>query len=439
MFSLIRQRPTFFQHNSFLGALEVAILTLFVFLSFALGFFKYQIAQGIVIVLLVAYAVTWLRFGARPQWHRLSYILIVLLVCATLLIPLTLEIYHHAHADERETVLYHDGALQSDIAFDYVLQGKNPYAETYFKTPLGESIIYRFFMGTTIFNPALEHYIYFPGTFLISGSSTYLCEVVFGFGDVRVLFALFFIASACCLWVMMRAHPLQRLVLIAYLFNPWSLHFLMQGRNDILPFTCLVFFVWFFLRSKYILAGILLGLALATKQFPWIFLPFLCAYIFVAYSRIELRRISIRMGLAAIGVSTLALVPYVAWNPSAFFDDTFLYASGTSSGLNYPMSGYGFAQLMRYAGIYPLDTFPFWIIMLPVAAVLLSFGIKKIIHYKTLSSSLYFYALCMLGTFFFARFFHDNYIMYIIDVALLGVAVHVYESRRQRTLLVQSM
>jgi len=426
MTSFFRQNILLPQHRTFLEALEVAILTFYIFLSFALGFLKYPIAQGATIVLLVMYVILWLRVGGRSSWRRLSNILIALLLCATLIMPLTLDMYHHAQADGNESVLYHDGALQSDIAFSLFVKGENPYAVNYYDTELGQNQVYRFFQGTTILNPALEHYIYLPATFLLGGLASYGEKALFGFSDERFLYLLLFLGSVAFLYDLIRANRWRFAVLAAYALNPWTIHFLIQGRNDVLPIFFVIAAVWAIIKKKYIGAGISFGLALATKQFTWAFLPFLFMYLYV--SDFKKPYILTRVAFVALGVAFIVIGPFFAWAPHAFIDDTLLYASGSSTGLNYPITGFGFSRLLTLFGVLdPFARFPFWLIMLPVGILTLAWGIPSLIRSRALSTALFVYAIWMFGTFFFARFFHDNYIVFIVNIALLGVAVWMSE------------
>jgi hypothetical protein len=51
----------------------------------------------------------------------------------------------------------HDGLIQSEAATSLVLQGRNPYSETYYETPMAQ---WGFRAGGSTSNPALEHYAY---------------------------------------------------------------------------------------------------------------------------------------------------------------------------------------------------------------------------------------------------------------------------------------
>jgi len=57
----------------------------------------------------------------------------------------------------------HDIIVQQEAAIRYFLQGKNPYVETYFNTPLEQ-----WHYSDTEINPALFHFVMMPGYLLLS-------------------------------------------------------------------------------------------------------------------------------------------------------------------------------------------------------------------------------------------------------------------------------
>ena len=92
----------------------------------------------------------------------------------------------------------HDIILQQEAAMRYFLEGKNPYKETYFNTPL-ESWHYDE-LGKPAVNPALYHFVMPPWYLLFPFGFYFISIPMLGFFDGRmplliVMFALLFILT----------------------------------------------------------------------------------------------------------------------------------------------------------------------------------------------------------------------------------------------------
>jgi hypothetical protein len=104
--------------------------------------------------------------------------------------------------------------------------------------------------------------------------------------------------------------------------------------------------VGFAARGRFVLAGILLGTAMAINQDAVLFAP---AIAVLALRRGGLTRVAIAAGVSA-GTFALVILPFLLWNPSAFLADTvgFFFSSGLRSS---PARGASLSELLLYLGI----------------------------------------------------------------------------------------
>ena len=404
----------------------------FVLISCAVVFFSLGAHTSpvfIVLVSVLATAYLLVLFIVRSS-HILMYKIVILslLVLCMLVVPLFIQIYDRQFAPEY-ALTYHDGALQSEIAFSFFQEAKNPYSETYYNTELGQNEVYRFFMGTNILNPALEHYVYLPGTFLLGGLASLAENVLFGFSDERFLYLFVFVASTALLYNLLYAYRFGFVALLLFALNPWTIHFLIQGRNDILPIFFITMTAWLLLKKRFLWAGLAFGLALTVKQFTWILFPLIILYLYLRHQTktTPIGRPVFLVGIPALLVAALVITPFFLWQPNAFIDDIILYASGSSSGLRYPINGIGFSRLFTLLGFDPFASFPFWAIMIPVGCIAAYLAIRYILLKNRLSSVLLSYAGLMFAIFVFARFFNDNHFFYIVDIAIVAIAARANE------------
>ncbi|MBU0597575.1 DUF2029 domain-containing protein [Patescibacteria group bacterium] len=319
--------------------------------------------------------------------------------------------------------VYHDGAIQTEIAFDYIKSGKNPYSETYYNTLLEEKEGY-IFNGNWYLNPALEHYIYLPATFFISGSFNAIQKAIAGWSDLRILNFIYLLGSLIILWKIVGNHPLRNLVIILFALNPFFLRYFLEGRNDIIVLFWILAAFYLLLKNRFLISGLLFGIALSTKQFAWIFIPFILAFFMQKNSpdkKVSTNNL-LKFIIPASIIAILFITPFVIWDISSFIDDTILYASGSSSGLNYPITGYGFSQIVTFFGVQAEESFPFWIIMAAVGLPVLFFMLKRVRAKGTIESIIVNTTIFILFTFLFSRFLNNNYLAFISQLLIIWLA-----------------
>ena len=168
--------------------------------------------------------------------------------------------------------------------------------------------------------------------------------------------------------------------------------------------------------------------ACATKQLAWFALPFYALYFLKAYVctgapdwKTVLRRAFLPFTVFLILFAAL-VVPFFLWDSNAFVEDVFRYPMGLAEH-PYPSRSLGFGGFALALGWIPSVTtaFPFERLQLlfgiPVLIVLLRFLSDRI-------SISRLWLCCGILTFviiFFSRAFNDNYLGYLLNLALLGV------------------
>src|SRR5205823_8280269 len=114
------------------------------------------------------------------------------------------------------------------------------------------------------------------------------------------------------------------------------------GDNDLPMLALLLTAVLAMDRRRWLVAGLLIGLAIATKQTALIALPLLAGWAF--HCGLDRRRFMQATGIASAVVLAL-FAPFVLWNAHAFIADTivFNFAGGVES---YPIQGMGLSTLL---------------------------------------------------------------------------------------------
>ncbi|MFN8499945.1 MAG: glycosyltransferase family 87 protein [Anaerolineae bacterium] len=369
--------------------------------------------------------------GRNRDTTRVRLGLLALLIATIVLAPtVTSVVLRHRSGDPAQYA--HDNPVQIEAAVDYLRRGVNPYGADYFATPLAR---WSGYTGATYsndpnavpppdwrVNPALYHVVSLPVGLLAAVPFDIVFRAIFGWFDARALYLAAYLLS---LWLIGRvvADPTRRLAaLIAVGLNPLLVSFLVEGRNDILVFSLVLASAVAWQKRRLDLSGVLLGLAIMTKHIAILFLPF---YALLGWQvSFPLRKRVLQLGrhlLPVFWAALLVAVPFLIWNWRAFYDDTFGYLAGSTAHA-YPLSGMGFGGLVVTWGWVPNAGVPFPSLLyqlafgLPLLAALLWVQWRQ----NSIRVALAAYAIFLLVYMWFARFFFDNYLGYII--MLLAVA-----------------
>ncbi len=303
----------------------------------------------------------------------------------------------------------HDIILQLEAAIQFFLQGKNPYAMTFFGTPLEQW----HYSGTEI-NPALYYFV-MPPFYLLFSTLFYFLSITFlGFFDGRMPLALLFLALLIMGARLIKDEEKKRLFLVFLAFNPAVAGYYLEGRDDIFMLAFLFGGLYLLRKSRYALAGILLALAFATKQSVWMIFPFYFAYLWFRKSVIK----SLLSFAITFGVIVL---PFFFWNPKAYLDSTLGYLAGTVEH-SYPIAGYGLGSLLIQLG-WIKDKFayyPFWlwqvIICLPLAGILIWWQKKE----NTVQRLILSYGIFLSVFWYLSRYFNNSHLGYLSMIFVIA-------------------
>lgn len=384
---------------------------------------------GATALLILAVGVYWTldMIGARSDRARRivtrgKWLLLILAITLIVIAPTIMIIFlRHQSAP----YLYaHDGLLQTEAAVRFVLAGKNPYIETYYNTPMA---LAPFHLEGLAVNPALEHYVYLPLTFLLPLPLQAWAEMNGGWFDQRFIHLVFFIVMILA-GTKLTDDPAKRLIVAMALgLNPLFVGYFIEGRNDVIVLTWLIVTIGLARRGRMRWAALTLGLACATKHPAWLFVPLFFIYASGAGTLTQ-RLNRIKVPLIVLAITTgLIVLPWLIWSPSAFVDDVAGYLAGSSAS-SYPISGAGFGAGLVAIGIIPsnIAAFPFWLFQIGLGLPILVLLVKRQWQQPNLPEVVAGSGLLLFILQYFSRLFNDNYLGVII--AIMAIAALMDEN-----------
>ncbi len=364
---------------------------------------------------------------AQGRVLRGKWILVAIAIGVITLAPLLMNIlvrqqsapYLHAH----------DGMLQTEAAVQFVLAGKNPYVETYYQTPMA---LAPFDVKGISVNPALEHFAYLPLTFLLPLPLQALMDGSF---DLRFVHLIFFVLMLLVATRLTQS-PQKRLLLVMALgLNPLFVGPLIEGRNDVMVLSWLIF-TWALLqRGKITSSAITLALACGTKHPAAVFVPFY--FVYLSQQGIWRERVTRVQKPFLIwgGLTALIIAPWFLMNPGAFVDDTVNYLNGTSA-VSYPISGFSFGMLLVSLGLLPstMTPFPFGVVQIAIGLPVAYGLLRRQWRRPQLPEAVAGFAILLFISQFFSRIFNDNYLGLIIALMAVAALMDVETTRVPTTI-----
>jgi len=365
-------------------------------------------AAGLLGGVLVALAA--LAAPLRPVWPRWLAVALTASVVCLLAVP-AVVLQAGLRQSSEPWFFTNDSTYQIELAGDLLRHGENPYGHDY-----SHSGLERFYSldGTVTEKTrddqvALRHFAYFPGSALTAAVWTALPEP---WSDYRFFVLLTMLAGIGAALVF--PGPLVgRLVLGAVVAaSPLAVQAAWFGTADApgVLFTVLTFAL--VARRRLLWAAAALGIAVLMKQFAFVALPFLA----VAALQREPRREVLRAGAVFAVVAAVGILPFVIWDPSAFWADTIEYGGKT-----YRIVGYGLSGLLVKAGLIDrrTDPYPFLpllaLVWLPLTAWLLWVQrAARDLWVAPAGFAVSFFFLIFLG-----RVFHTSYLVW----SLVGIAM----------------
>ena len=313
------------------------------------------------------------------------------------------------------TALIGDGAYQMQLSRDVLLRGIDPYGFNYDGTGMERAP-----WGQPFPNPALHHLDYWPGTVVLPLPLQAAAHALIGWWDERVWLLL----GAVAIWVLLgriAPGPAGRMAAIVFFLVPGHSLLAVLGDND-LPMVALLLGATLAIGGRrWLLAGLLLGLAIATKQTALIVVPVLAGY---AVAQGIDRRTFFKVAGLSTAVVIVLFAPFLVWNAHAFITDTILFnfAGGSET---YPIQGIGLSTLLLQAGIIhgSRDAFPFLLIQLPLVLAAWLVGWRWLRQHRSLGDAILFMGIAFFAFLFANRFAQPTYLLLGIDLMFAGLVL----------------
>jgi glycosyl transferase family 87 len=257
----------------------------------------------------VAAAAASLRRWGEAQEKRSRILLAIVVFAATALAPLAVAAQLRAEGDpgddaQSEVIIVEEGA---EALFD----GRDPYAEEYLDGPLSDRPL-----ATQIHFPYMPAMLAFGVPRASGGHAPW--------ADARVWFTIFSLSIAVASLRQMRISDRVRTFQVLFALPTGAL-LLATGGTDIPVLALLLAACVLARRGEAIGAGLVGGLALATKQTSLLVLPFVA----LAMAGGEQRRRSLAIaGLVGLGLA----LPFAVWDLGAFVEDTVLFPLNAGHG-----------------------------------------------------------------------------------------------------------
>lgn len=309
----------------------------------------------------------------------------------------------------------HDIILQQEAAMRKLIEGKNPYKETYFDTPVA-SFNYDEPGNTEAVNPALYHFVMPPWYLLFPFSFYFTAIPAIGFFDGRMALLFAMVLTLGFTWFWFRDKAIARIAIVLTALSPSVVDYVIEGRSDVFALSWLMGAVFFLGRKSYLWSGFFLGLSLMSKQTTWFIVPF---YALVMWQ--QHRKMFWHVFFVVALVVGVLTVPFVWWDARAFFESVVLYLTGNTT-TSYPISGYGLGMMLIDFGfihdIHAYYPFIYWQIVfaLPVLGVLSYWVWKKPSESKLIIS----YAVYLAVYWYMSRYFNNSHLGYLSMLFVLG-------------------
>ncbi|HEY6781414.1 MAG TPA: hypothetical protein VI111_10690 [Thermoleophilaceae bacterium] len=346
------------------------------------------------------------------RWPRLTGPLLVLAVGLLLMLPSTLLQLGLRQSTER-WFYTNDSTFQIELAGDLIRDGHDPYGHDFRGSGLE-----RFYTRDGSVSPrvlrrevALDHYAYFPGTAITAVAWGWLPHP---FDDYR-LFILLCTLGGLVAALAFRGPLGWRVALGALLVcNPIAVRSAWFGQNDAPSLLLTVLAFALITRRRFGWAAASLAGAILLKQFALVALPFAALMLVHAgASRAELKRAALSGG----GVLALGILPFLLWDPVAFYEDTIKYGAGT-----YKIVGYGLSAMLVRAGVLADrdGSYPFALIALLTWVPLTIWLLLVQRRSAALWTGAVGFALSILWLMFIGRTFNNYYLIWPLTGAAIA-------------------
>jgi hypothetical protein len=356
--------------------------------------------------------------AVKRSWPRWAVVALVLGVGLLLAAPSTL-LQLGLRESTAPWFFTNDSTYQIELGGELLLDLDNPYGHDY-----RDSGLERFYTRDGSVSErirerevALEHFAYFPGTVVTAAVWRLLPGP---FDDYRLLVLL------CNLGMLGAAlafrGPLTwRLALGAVLVcNPIAVRSAWFGQNDAPSLLLLVLAFALVTRRRFAWAAAALAGAVLLKQFAVVAAPFLALMIVKQGGSLK------RPALAFGGVLAAGILPFVAADPKAFYEDTIRYGAGT-----YRIVGYGLSAILVRLGVIDdrEGAYPFALLALLTWVPLTVW----LLYVQRRAAELWLgaaaFAVSILWLMFIGRTFNNYYLVWPLTGAVIAALMAVHSAR----------
>ena len=358
------------------------------------------------VLLALAAAVAPLR-SVWPRWSAVALTAVVVVLLAVPAVVLQVGL----RQSSAPWFFTNDSTYQIELAGDLLRDGENPYGYDYSHTGLERfySLDGSVTEKTRKQQVALRHFAYFPGTAITAGAWSALPKP---WSDYRFFVLLTTLAGLAA--ALLFPGPFAgRLVLGAVVAgSPLAVRAAWFGTADApsVLFTVLAFALT--ARRRLLWAAGALAVAVLLKQFALVALPFLA----LAAVQRHARRDVLRAGALFAAIVAAGVLPFLVWDPGAFWADTIEYGGKT-----YRIVGYGLSGLLVKAGLIDerTDPYPFLpllaVVWLPLTVWLLRVQQRA----RELWVAAAGFAVSIFVLVFLGRVYHGSYLVW----SLVGIAM----------------
>jgi uncharacterized membrane protein len=315
-----------------------------------------------------------------------------------------------------------DSTYQIELGGELLRNGENPYGHDYRGSGLERFYTFDGSVSGRVLRRevALDHFAYPPGAVITGAAWGVLPEP---FDDYR-LFVLLCTLGALGAALAFRAPLHWRLLIGAVLVcNPIVVRSAWFGQNDAPSLLLLVLAFALITRRRFGWAAASLAGAVLLKQFALAAVPFAALMLMQAGAgRAELKR----AGAIFAGVIAAALLPFVVWDPVAFWEDTVEFGAGT-----YRIVGYGLSAILVRLGV--LDdregAYPFVLVALLTWVPLTVWLLLAQRSSKELWLGAAGFSISILWLLFIGRTFNNYYLVWPLTGAAVAALIAVFELR----------
>jgi uncharacterized membrane protein len=211
---------------------------------------------------------------------------------------------------------------------------------------------------------------------------------------------------------------------IAFFLVPGHSLLAVLGDNDLPMVALLLGAVLAIVHRRWLLAAVVIGLAIATKQTALIALPVLLIY--ALRQGIDPRSLLRATALSA-GVVLVLFAPFLLWNAGAFLRDTILFNFGAGAD-SYPIQGLGLSAILLQTGIIhgAQDAFPFLLIQLPLVVAAWYFAWRWLRRHERAGDALLWLGIAFFVFLFTNRFSQQAYLLLGIELVLAALLLRLH-------------